>query len=72
MQYLTCNFYHSLKRASDLIKGTAIQSIYNKKYIIASTQVTTTRLFTFIAVLIFKLVSRKFCLQTEKTETVKK
>ena len=40
---------------------------------IASIQITNTEISTFIAVLVFKLLSRKFCLQTEKTiETVKK
>ena len=33
--------------------------IYNNKYIIASTQITNTEILAFIAVLIFKLLSRK-------------
>ena len=38
---------------------------------IASTQITNTEIFVFIAVLVFKLLSRKVVLETEKTiETV--
>ena len=33
--------------------------LYNNKYIIVSTQITKTEVFTFIAVLAFKLLSRK-------------
>ena len=33
--------------------------LYNNKYMIASTQITNTEIFTFIAVLVFKLLSRK-------------
>ena len=32
----------------------------NNKYMIASTQITNTEIFAFIAVLVFKLWSRKF------------
>ena len=40
---------------------------------IASTQITISEMFAIIAVLVFKLLSRKLCLQAEKTiETVKK
>ena len=40
---------------------------------IPSTQVTNTEIYAFIAVLVFKLLSRNVCLQTEKTiGTVKK
>ena len=40
---------------------------------IASTQITNTEIFAFIAVIALKLESRKFSLQTQKTiETVKK
>ena len=47
--------------------------LYNNKYMIASTQITSTEIFAFSAVLVFTLLSLKFCLQTEKTiETVKK
>ena len=47
--------------------------LYNNKYTIASTQITNTEIFTFIAVLVFKLLSRKVLFITEKTiETVKK
>ena len=39
---------------------------------IASTQITNAEVFAFIAVLVFKLLTRNFCLKTEKTiETVK-
>ena len=31
----------------------------NNKYMVASTQVTNTEIFTFMAVLVFKLLSRK-------------
>ena len=40
------------------VKGTVMQIIYNK-YMIASTQITNTEIFAFIAALIFKLLSRK-------------
>ena len=33
--------------------------LYNNKYVIASIQITNTEIFTFIAVLVFKLLSRK-------------
>ena len=33
--------------------------LYNNEYIIASTQITNTEMFTFIAVLLFKLLSSK-------------
>ena len=33
--------------------------LYNNKYMIASTQVNKTEIFTFIAVLVFKLLSHK-------------
>ena len=47
--------------------------LYNNEYIIASTQITNTEMFAFIAALLFKLLSSKFCLKTEKTiETLKK
>ena len=40
---------------------------------IASTQITISEMFAIIAVLVFKLLSRKVYLQAEKTiETVKK
>ena len=32
---------------------------YNNKYMIASTQITNTGIFAFIAVLVFNLLSRK-------------
>ena len=32
--------------------------LYNKKYVISSTQITNTETFAFIAVLVFKLLSR--------------
>ena len=33
--------------------------LYNKKYMIVSTQIRSTEIFAFIAVLAFKLLSRK-------------
>ena len=33
--------------------------LYNSKYMIASTQITNTKIFAFIAVLVFKLLDRK-------------
>ena len=41
-----------------IFKGTAMQ-IYNDKSMIALTQITNTEIFAFIAVLVFKLLSRK-------------
>ena len=40
------------------LKGKSCKS-YNNKYMIASIQITKTKIFTFISVLIFKLLSRK-------------
>ena len=45
--------------------------LYNNKYMIASTQITNTEIFAFIAVLVFKLLSRKV-LFIKRIETVKK
>ena len=33
--------------------------LYNNKYMIASTQITNTKIFAFMTVLVFKLLSRK-------------
>ena len=33
--------------------------LYNNKYMIASTQITNTEIFAFVAVLVFKLLARK-------------
>ena len=33
--------------------------LYNSNYMIASTQITSTKIFAFIAVLVFKLLNRK-------------
>ena len=41
-----------------VFKGTAMQ-IYKDKSMIALTQITNTEIFAFIAVLVFKLLSRK-------------
>ena len=40
--------------------------MYNNKYMIASTQITNTDIFAFIAVLVFKLLSRKVLLINKK------
>ena len=52
LDYRLFNYNHCLK----------VQSckLYNNKYIIASTEITNTEIFAFIAVLVFKLLSRKF------------
>ena len=48
-------------------------TLYNNKYTITSTQITNTESFAFIAALVFKLLSSKVYLKTEKTiETAKK
>ena len=46
------------------VKCLKVQSckLYNNKYMIASTQITSTEIFAFIAVQVFKLFSREFCL----------
>ena len=45
----------------------------HNQYITASTQITNTEIVTFIALLVFKLLSRKVLLIKENTmETVKK
>ena len=47
--------------------------LYKKKYMIASTQITSYEIFTFIAVLVFKLLRRKVLFINRKdNETVKK
>ena len=40
--------------------------LYDSKYIIASTQITNTKVFAFIAVLVFKLLSRKILFKNKK------
>ena len=54
------NAYPSKEYGFDL----KVQSckLYNIKYIIASIQVTKTEIFAFVAVLVFKLLTIKFCL----------
>ena len=48
---ITWNTTHKLKVPSC--------KLYNNKYMICSTQITNTETFAFIAVLVFKLLSRK-------------
>ena len=36
-----------------------LRKLYNNKYVIASTQMTNTEIFAFIAVVVFKLMSHK-------------
>ena len=50
------------------VLNTQVQSykLYNNKYMIASTQITNTEIFAFIAVLVFKLLSRKVLLKNRK------
>ena len=36
-----------------------LHKLYNNKYVIASTQMTNTEIFAFIAVVVFKLMSHK-------------
>ena len=45
--------------------------LYDNKYMITSTQITNTEIFTFIAVLVFKLLSHKCTLPQEKLEISK-
>ena len=45
-------------RVAEQLKGTVIAKLYNNKYMIASTQIST-EIFAFIAVVAFKLLSRK-------------
>ena len=40
--------------------------LYNNKYIIASTQITNTEVFTFIAVVVLKLLSHKVLFTNKK------
>ena len=40
--------------------------LYNNKYMIASTQITSTEILAFIAVLVFKLLSRKVLFTNRK------
>ena len=48
-------------RSHDLRKHLKVQSskLCNNKYTIASAQITNTEIFAFIAILVFKLLSRK-------------
>ena len=48
-----------------VLEGTFIK-LYNNKYMIASTQITTLKFFTFIAVLVSKLLSRKILFVNRK------
>ena len=54
------NNYHTIRKARSLYK-LKVQSckLCNNKYMIASTQITNTEIFAFIAVLVFMLLSRK-------------
>ena len=51
-----------------------LRKLYNNKYVIASTQMTNTEIFAFIAVVVFKLMSHKVLFINKKTtiEAVKK
>ena len=50
---------HKILKVSLLsLKGRVMQ-LYNNKYMIASTQITSTEIFAFIVVLVFKLLRRK-------------
>ena len=44
----------------------------DRKYMITSTQITNTEIFAFIAVLVFKLLSRKVLFIIEKTKKLLK
>ena len=46
--------------------------LYNRKYMITSTQITNTEIFAFIAVLVFKLLSSKVLFIIEKTKKLLK
>ena len=48
-------------RTTLVLNGLKVQSckLHNNKYIIASTQLTNTEIFAFIAVLVFQLLSLK-------------
>ena len=50
--------FHLLDHFSP-IKIVRLCKLYNDKYMIALTQITNTEMFAFIAVLVFKLMSRK-------------
>ena len=47
------------KKAGRLLRVQSCES-FNNKYMIASTQITNTEIFAFIAVLVFELLSHKF------------
>ena len=57
------NSLMSLKQILIELKNTGLKvqwcELYNNKYMIALTQITNTETFTFIAVVAFKLLSRK-------------
>ena len=41
-------------------------NLYNNRHMIASTQITNTEIFPFVAVLVFKLISGKVFLMNRK------
>ena len=55
------NKYGMYELPHELPNDLKVQSCksYNNKYLIASTQITSNEIFAFIAVLVFKLLSRK-------------
>ena len=60
----TKNFYYVVFtniKAKEYCNCLKVQSckLYNNKHMIASRQITNTDIFTFIAVLVFKLLGRK-------------
>ena len=54
-------------------KHLKVHKLYNNKYTISSTQISNTKIFAFIVVLVFNLLSRKVLFTNIKdNETVKK
>ena len=55
-------------RCSNPLAFLKVQSckLYNNKYMIVSTQITNTKIFSFIPVLVFKLLSRKVLFTNRK------
>ena len=53
-------------------KMNATWKLYNDKYMISSTKITNTEIFTFITVLVFKLLSRNFFFINKKDNRIVK
>ena len=58
--YLFYDAVHLMKNIRNNLSKVRLCKLYNSKCMTASTQITNTEIFAFIAVLVFMLLSRKF------------